>query len=65
MYPNEDSMPEIPIRLLNSSHLVLDMVYNPAETMLMRQAKSQGATVCNGTEMLEIQARLSWDIWNE
>lgn len=65
MHPYEDSMPEIPLRLISSSHLVFDMVYNPSETMLMRQAKAQGATVCNGAEMLEIQARMSWDIWNE
>ena len=45
------------------SQLVFDMVYNPQETLLLRQAKAQGATIIFGTEMLLEQAFAQFEIW--
>jgi shikimate dehydrogenase len=64
MHPDVDTYPNIPFEFLNESHLVFDLIYNPAETRLMALAKERGATVKNGLEMLEIQAEESWKIWN-
>jgi 3-dehydroquinate dehydratase/shikimate dehydrogenase len=43
--------------------LVLDMVYNPLETILARKAKDQGATVIAGLEMFLEQAAGQYEIW--
>lgn len=64
-FPNVDTCPDIPYLLLTSSHVCMDLTYNPAETLFMKKCAKQGATVKNGAEMLALQARLSWQIWNE
>jgi shikimate dehydrogenase len=43
---------------------VIDLVYNPAETALMTNAKKQGAAVMNGLSMLQHQALKSFEIWS-
>jgi 3-dehydroquinate dehydratase/shikimate dehydrogenase len=43
--------------------IVLDMVYNPHETLLLRRAKEQGRTVVHGSEMLIEQAASQFEIW--
>ncbi|MEN9698880.1 MAG: shikimate dehydrogenase [Bacteroidota bacterium] len=62
-FPNTEACLEIPFEYLTSSHLVIDLVYNPAETTLMQQAKKQGAAVMNGLSMLQHQALKSYEIW--
>jgi shikimate dehydrogenase len=48
---------------LPESCFVYDLVYNPSETMLLRQAKVQGLMTSNGLGMLVNQAALSFMIW--
>jgi shikimate 5-dehydrogenase len=43
--------------------VVLDMVYNPHETLLLKCAKAQGRTVVYGSEMLLEQAICQFEIW--
>ncbi len=43
--------------------VVLDMVYNPHETVLLKRAKQQGCTVIHGSEMLLEQAARQFEIW--
>jgi 3-dehydroquinate dehydratase / shikimate dehydrogenase len=43
--------------------IVLDMVYNPHETLLLKRAKQQGSTVIPGSEMLLEQAVSQFEIW--
>ena len=64
-FPKVDEMPQIPVDQLNSSHLVFDLVYNPADTRLMKAAIEAGGKAQNGLEMLELQAEAAWKIWNE
>lgn len=64
MYPHVDACAPIPYELLTSRHLCYDVVYNPTTTLFMQRASQQGATVCNGLEMLYGQADAAWDIWN-
>jgi len=63
-FPKIDDIPPIPKTFLNSSHFIYDLVYNPEETALMKLGKSKGCNVKNGSEMLQIQADASWEIWN-
>lgn len=64
-YPNVGEAPAIPYHLLNTEHLLYDLVYNPTETEFLKRGKMQGSTVKNGAEMLELQAVEAWRIWNE
>lgn len=64
MYPKVDSCPNLPYEAINSSHYFYDLVYNPLETLFLKKAKQQGATVKAGMDMLELQAEANWDIWN-
>ena len=64
-FPEVDVCPEIDYNLLNDSHLLYDLIYNPEETLFLKQGKKQGATTKNGYEMLVLQAEESWRIWNE
>jgi len=63
-FPNIEGAPDIPYHFLNSDHVAYDLVYNPEETEFMKRAKSYGAQVKNGLEMLVLQAERSWFIWN-
>lgn len=64
MYPNIDESPDIPYNLLTPDHLCYDLLYNPDETLFMKNAKAMGAATKNGLEMLLLQAFASYDIWN-
>lgn len=64
MFPNIDEKPVLPYELLNASHLLYDLVYNPAETAFLKAGALQGATAVNGLVMLQLQAEESWKIWN-
>jgi shikimate dehydrogenase len=64
MFPDTAACPNIPYHLLNEKHLLFDLIYNPAETLFLQQAKQYGATTVNGLPMLKIQAEESWKIWN-
>ncbi len=63
-HPITDEMPPIPTEFIAENHLVIDLIYNPAETKLLKIAKSQGADILNGMTMLREQAEASFRIWN-
>jgi shikimate dehydrogenase len=63
-YPNVDEAPPIPYKYLSPSHLLFDLVYNPAKTKFLQKGEEQGARIANGHEMLVLQAEESWHIWN-
>lgn len=62
-FPNVDAMPPVPVEMFKPGNLVFDLVYNPAETLLLREAKARGCSVQNGLEMLYLQAEAAWQIW--
>lgn len=63
-YPKVDECPNIPYEYLTPKHYLFDLVYNPAKTKFLEKGEEQGAIICNGYEMLEIQAEENWRIWN-
>ena len=64
MYPKIYSRPDLPYGAIGTGHLLYDMVYNPMETLFLKAGLERGATVCNGLNMLRLQAEASWAIWN-
>ncbi|HHT01203.1 MAG TPA: shikimate dehydrogenase [Firmicutes bacterium] len=48
---------------LPSDCLVVDLIYNPAETVFLQNARQAGFATRNGLGMLIGQAALSWEIW--
>jgi 3-dehydroquinate dehydratase/shikimate dehydrogenase len=45
------------------AELVFDMVYNPLETVLLRQARQQGKQLIQGLEMFVEQAVAQFELW--
>lgn len=48
---------------LRSSQFVLDIVYNPLKTRLLREAEAAGCTVIQGVEMFIHQAVFQFELW--
>lgn len=65
MYPNVSNCPIEDFSKVGKGHIFYDLIYNPAETIFLKNAKSRGATIVNGMQMLINQAQLSWEIWNK
>lgn len=64
MYPNEKDVLPFPFDFLNNSHYCYDLIYLPEIPSFLREAKSRGAFIKNGLEMLHLQAEKSWEIWH-
>ncbi len=62
MNPNSGETP-IPANLLKPNLAVMDIVYNPLETRLTKDAKATGSKVVGGLEMLVYQGAASFEIW--
>jgi shikimate dehydrogenase len=63
MYPQSIEETCIPGALLESRHVVFDMVYRPMKTRLIREAEAAGCTAILGLEMLVNQAMLQFERW--
>jgi len=48
---------------LNTVRCVYDLIYNPRETRLMREAHAAGCESLGGLEMLIAQAKLQFELW--
>lgn len=59
---DEGRMP-VQKRLIPKGALVYDLVYNPVETPLLREAKKAGARVLGGLPMLVYQGAAAFEIW--
>lgn len=65
MYPEINNYPDIPYNEIGHEHLLIDLIYNPQETIFLNKGKQQGAVIKNGLKMLIAQAEEAWRIWNE
>jgi shikimate dehydrogenase len=63
-FPNVDECPPLPYEALTPQHYLMDLIYNPPQTLFLQKGAAQGATTLNGYEMLVIQAGHNWRIWN-
>jgi len=62
-YPDIDVAPVIRPDVLHENLLVIDLVYNPQKTTLLKAADKAGASFLNGFSMLKYQAAESFKIW--
>jgi len=62
MHPKSDEIPLAP-ELLGPSLTVFDIVYNPLETRLLREAKARGGRTIPGVEMFLWQAAAQFELW--
>ncbi len=62
MYPETDKSP-LPYEVFHSNMVVFDVIYNPAETQLVRYAKEAGCFAQNGMSMLLYQGLASFKYW--
>jgi len=62
--PNINECPDIPYQYITENHLLVDLVYNPAETLFLKKGKEKRANILNGKSMLVHQAEEAWKIWN-
>ena len=64
MYPNMNETISFPHNYLTTDHLVIDLIYNPEQTLFLKKAAEQGSIILNGKSMLQQQALKSWEIWS-
>lgn len=64
-HPKVNQCPDIPYDGVTRDHLLYDLIYNPVQTKFLMCGEIQGATICNGSNMLEYQAEKAWEIWNK
>jgi shikimate dehydrogenase len=62
MVPRDRETP-IPKKLLKEGMMVMDIVYQPLQTKLLREAKEKGCLTINGLEMLVRQGVAQSEIW--
>ena len=48
---------------LSGSRCVYDLIYNPAKTLLLREAQEAGCETLGGLEMLIAQAAMQFELW--
>ena len=63
MTPNTDHSPLPENTPLSKHTMIYDLVYNPRETKLVKDARAQGLSATTGLGMLIEQAALSFEIW--
>ena len=61
--PNETDSPVPTYSWVRSEHYCIDIIYKPEETMFLKQAKAQGATILNGVGMLAGQGAAALELF--
>lgn len=51
------------MRGISDGALVVDIIFNPSETLFLQDAKKQGCRTLNGLGMLLYQGAYSWEFW--
>ena len=62
MKPNVDSMP-VEKKHLNKGMIVMDIVYNPLRTRLLKAAEDMGCTTIDGVSMFVFQGAGQFELW--
>ncbi len=55
----------VPAAALSPPLRVVDLIYNPSETPLLRAARRRGLSAINGTGMLVHQGALAFERWTK
>jgi shikimate dehydrogenase len=63
MSPHPDAMPDLPVERIRPDAFIYDLIYNPLETRLLREARRRGARGVHGAGMLARQGALALELW--
>ena len=63
MTPHTEEMPPVDAAVINPSAVVYDLIYTPAETRFLREARAQGCETINGETMLVAQGAEAFHLW--
>ncbi len=64
MYPNINVAPDINYDAISAEHVLYDLIYNPEQTLFLKNGAKKKAITLNGLPMLRLQAEKAWEIWN-
>ena len=64
MFPDVEDCPPLNYASALQDSLFVDLIYNPMITKFLEKSDEQGCMIINGLPMLNSQADLSWQIWN-
>ena len=64
MYPDIDQCP-VPENILKQGMVVMDIVYHPHETRLLKLARDRGCLTINGVDMLLYQGAEQFRLWTD
>src|SRR5699024_2807433 len=62
MYPHVNDTP-ISVENISQTTFVSDIIYNPFETQILKDAKAKGAKTQNGLAMFVYQGALAFEYW--
>ncbi|MBW2708254.1 MAG: shikimate dehydrogenase [Deltaproteobacteria bacterium] len=62
MFPHENASP-VPDGMLRKEMVVMDAIYNPLETRLLKSARARGCTTISGLEMFIHQGAEQFRLW--
>jgi len=65
MYSNNIKKIVINPNYLHEEQLVIDLVYNPLKTEILKEAEKRGAQIGNGLPTLIYQAEASFKLWTQ
>ena len=63
LMPDAAAKPDIDYDSISSEMVVSDVVFNPAETLFLKEAAARGAKTVNGLGMLACQGALNFTLW--
>lgn len=63
LHPDSEQRPDIDYDGITPDMVVADVVFDPADTLFLKEAEKQGATPVNGLGMLVCQAALNFKLW--
>jgi shikimate dehydrogenase len=63
LHPDGDQKPDIDYDGIAPHMAAADVVFNPVDTLFLKEAQKQGATAVNGLGMLACQAALNFKLW--
>ena len=64
MFPKTDALP-VPPAFIRPEMTVMDIVYNPIETRLIRTAKETGCQTIDGVAMFVFQGAMQFEMWTD
>lgn len=63
LHPDGDQKPDIDYAGITPHMTAVDVVFNPVDTLFLKEAEKQGAQTVNGLGMLACQAALNFKLW--